>query len=140
MVERQLLSDLSMVYAGYFVSLTDQGKMEDALRAIERARGRVEVQALAHREVVVPGEQDAGQVRLTNLNVQLLNTDDPKARRDVLAAIYSTEQQLADDSSAMDVPPTPVPLSELQRDLQASELFVEYVLARSALLCARNHA
>jgi CHAT domain-containing protein len=29
----------------------------------------------------------------------------------------------------MDIPPTPVQLSELQRDLQASELFVEYVLA-----------
>ena len=129
MVERQLLSDLSMVYAGYFVSLTDQGKMEDAFRAIERARGRVEVQALAHHAVIEPGQSDAGQVRLTSLNVQLLNADDPKARRDVLAAIYSTEQQLTGDSSAMDVPPTPVPLSELQRDLQASELFVEYVLA-----------
>jgi CHAT domain-containing protein len=129
MVERQLLSDLSMVYAGYFVSLTDQGKVEDAFRAIERARGRVEVQALAHHAVIEPGQSDAGQVRLTSLNVQLLNADDPKARRDVLAAIYSTEQQLTDDSSAMDVPPTPVPLSELQRDLQASELFVEYVLA-----------
>jgi CHAT domain-containing protein len=129
MVERQLLSDLSMVYAGYFVSLTDQGKMEDAFRAIERARGRVEVQALAHHAVIEPGQSDAGQVRLTSLNVQLLNADDPKARRDVLAAIYSTEQQLTGDSSAMDIPPTPVQLSELQRDLQASELFVEYVLA-----------
>ena len=129
MVERQLLSDLSMVYAGYFVSLTDQGRMADAFRAIERARGRVEVQALARHEVIEPGQPDAGQVRLISLNVQLLNTDDPKARRDVLAAIYSTEQQLTGDSSAMDVPPTPVPLAELQHNLQSSELFVEYVLA-----------
>jgi CHAT domain-containing protein len=129
MVERQLLSDLSMVYAGYFVSLTDQGKMKDAFRAIERARGRVEVQALAHHAVIEPGQSDAGQVRLTSLNVQLLNADDAKTRSNILASIYAAEQQLSAGSSTMDIPPTPVQLSELQRDLQASELFVEYVLA-----------
>ena len=43
-VERQLLSDLSVVYAGYFVSLSDEGKLADAYRVIERARGRVEAQ------------------------------------------------------------------------------------------------
>ena len=129
MAERQLLSDLSMVYAGYFASLTDQGRMADAFRAIERARGRVEVQALARHEVIEPGQPDAGQARLTSLNVQLLNTDDAKARSSILASIYTAEQQLSADSSAMDVPPTPVPLAELQRDLQASELFIEYVLA-----------
>jgi tetratricopeptide (TPR) repeat protein len=129
MVERQLLSDLSMVYAGYFASLTDQGRMADAFRAIERARGRVEVQALAHHAVIEPGQPDAGQVRLTSLNVQLLNTDDANARSNILASIYAAEQQLSAGSSTMDIPPTPVQLSELQRDLQASELFVEYVLA-----------
>lgn len=129
MVERQLLSDLSMVYAGYFASLTDQGQMTDAFRAIERARGRVEVQALAHREVVAPGEQDAGEARLTKLDVQLLNTNDPEARSNILAAIYTTEQQLTGGASAMDVPPTPVPLYELQHDLRPSELLIEYVLA-----------
>ncbi|MFP5205379.1 MAG: CHAT domain-containing protein [Acidobacteriota bacterium] len=129
MVERQLLTDLSMVYAGYFVSLTDQRRMADAFRAIERARGRVEVQALAHHEVIEPGQPDAGQVRLTGLNVQLLNEDDPEARSNILAAIYTTEQQLTGGASAMDVPPTPVPLSELQHDLRPSELLIEYVLA-----------
>lgn len=129
MVERQLLSDLSTVYAGYFVSLTDQGRMADAFLAIERARGRVEAQTLAHHEVIAPGEPDAPQARLTSLNVQLLNTDAPKARSRILAAVYATEQQLPGGASAIDVPPTPVPLAELQRDLRSSELLVEYVLA-----------
>ncbi len=128
MVERQLLSDLSMVYAGYFMSLTDQGRMADAFRAIERARGRVEVETLTHHEVLEPGQPDDSQARLTRLNVQLLNTDDSKARSNILASIYAAEQQLNADSSAMDIPPTPVPLSELQRDLRPSELLVEYVL------------
>ena len=111
MVERQLPSDPSMVYAGYFVSLTNQGRMADAFRTIERARGRVEVQALAHHEVVTPGEPDTGEARLTRLDVQLLNTDDSNARSNILAAIYTTEQQLTGGSLTMDVPPTPVPLS-----------------------------
>lgn len=130
MVERQLLSDLSTVYAGYFVSLTNQGRMADAFRAIERARGRVEAQALAHHEVIAPGEPDAPQARLTSLNVQLLNTDAPKARSSILASIYATEQQLPGGAaSAIDIPPNPVPLADLQRDLRPSELLVEYVLA-----------
>ena len=126
MVERQLLNDLSMVYAGYFVSLTDQGRMTDAFRAIERARGRVEVQALAHHTVIEPGNRE---MRLTSLDVQLLNTDDAKARSNILASIYTAEQQLCADSSAMDIPPQLVPLTDLQRDLRPSELLVEYVLA-----------
>ncbi len=129
MVERQLLNDLSTVYAGYFVSLTNQGRMADAFRAIERARGRVEAQTLAHHEVIAPGEPDAPQARLTSLNVQLLNTDDPKVRSSILAAIYTAEQQLPGGASAIDIPPKPVPLAELQRDLRPSELLVEYVLA-----------
>ncbi len=129
MVERQLLSDLSTIYAGYFVSLTNQGRMADAFQAIERARGRVEAQALAHHDVLVPGEPDAAQIRLTSLNVRLLNSDDPKTRSTILAAIYSAEQQLPGGASSIDVPPAPVPLAELRRDLRPSELLVEYVLA-----------
>jgi hypothetical protein len=78
-IERQLLSDLSVIYAGYFVSLSDQGKLEDAFRVIERARGRVEADALTHHEVIVPHEPAPAEQQLTKLNVQLLDTDDGAA-------------------------------------------------------------
>ena len=65
-----------MVYAGYFVSLSDQGKLADAFRVIERARGRVEAQALAHHEVIPPHEPNPAEQHLTSLNVELLDTDD----------------------------------------------------------------
>ena len=129
MVERQLLSDLSVVYAGYFASLCNQGRMADALRAIERARGRVEARALSHHEVVTPHEPTPAEFRLTKLNLQLLDTDDPKARGHLLDAIYTTELQLNPAPSEYDAPPDPVPLNRLQSDLLPSELFVEYVLA-----------
>jgi tetratricopeptide (TPR) repeat protein len=128
MVERQLLSDLSTVFAGYSASLCDQGRFSDAFRVIERARGRLEAQALSHHDVVVPHEPSAVELHLTKLNLQLLETDDPSARGHILEAIYTTEQQLSSEPPADDTPPSPVPLTNLQRDLRQSELFVEYVL------------
>ena len=127
-VERQLLNDMSAVYAGYFASLSDQGRTEDAFRAIERARGRIEAQGLAHHEIIPPHEPSAAEQRLTRLNVELLNTDGPTARAHVLDAIYATEQQLGGDPDANDPPPIPVTVRELQRELSASEVLIEYVL------------
>ena len=97
-VERQLLDDLSMVYAGYFASLCDQGRIGDAFRAIERARGRVEAQGLTHHEIVAPHLPGAAEKELTALNVKLLDTDDSASRAHILDSIYSTELQLSDSS------------------------------------------
>lgn len=127
-VERQLLNDLSTVYAGYFACLSDQGRTDDAFRAIERARGRVEAQGLAHHEIVVPHQPSAAEEELTKLNVELLNSDDAASRAHILEAIYGAEQQLGTDPESNDPPPNPVKLRELQLNLSATELLVEYVL------------
>jgi CHAT domain-containing protein len=129
MVERQLLDDLSVVYAGYFASLSSQGKLADAFRVIERARGRIEAQALSHHAVIPPHAPSPAELQLTSLNVRLLDTDNPSARGRILNAIYTTEQQLGTDDRDIDTPPVPVTLSRLEQDLHPSELFVEYVLA-----------
>jgi CHAT domain-containing protein len=127
-VERQLLADLSKVYSGYFEFLCDQGKTADAFRVIERARGRVEAQSLAHHEVLIPHEPNPAEQQLSKLNIDLLNTDDSTARGRILDSIYDTELQLDTDSTAEDKAPEPVDLGQLQRELRPSELFVEYVL------------
>jgi len=128
-VERQLLTDLSSVYSGYFISLINQGRLADAFRVIERAHGRVEAQALAHHEVIPPHQPSPAEQHLTQLNLELLSTDNSTARRHLLDLIFSTEQQLSTGLRMDDAPLTPVPLGELQRDLHASELLLEYVLA-----------
>jgi CHAT domain-containing protein len=141
MVERQLLSDLGVVYAGYFVSLRDQRRVADAFRVIERARGRIEAQALSHHDAIVPHAPGPAEVRLTSLNVQLLDTEGSAARDQILDTIYTTEQQIGTDEKEVDTPPDPVPLDKLQRDLRPSELFIEYVLAEPqshALAVTRN--
>jgi CHAT domain-containing protein len=127
-VERQLLADLSKVYSGYFEFLSDQGRTADAFRVIERARGRVEAQSLAHHEILAPHESSPVEQRLTKLNIDLLNTDDSTARSHILDSIYETELQLDSDSTARDKAPAPVELRQLQRQLRSSELLVEYVL------------
>ena len=129
LVESQLLTDLSSIYSGYFVSLSNQGRLPDAFRVIERARGRVEAQALAHHEVIPPHQPSPVEERLTELNLELLNTDNLTARGHILSAIFSTEQQLSTDSEVDDAPLTPVALGGLQHDLRTSELLLEYVLA-----------
>jgi len=131
MVERQLLTELSTVYAGYFATLTEQGRLADAFQVIERARGRVEAQLLAHHEIIAPHQPGPAELRLTKLNLELLDTNDAAARAPILNAIYATEQQLGEHSPADFAPPAPVPLKRLQSDLMPSELFIEYVLANS---------
>lgn len=141
-VERQLLADLSVVYAGYFASLSNSGRIADAFHVIERARGRVEAESLAHHDVIVPHEPNAAEQQLTKLNVELLNSDDSAARGHLLNAIYAVEQELPATSSAGRAP-QPVPLLQLQHELGATELFVEYVLSEPqsyALAVTRNSA
>jgi CHAT domain-containing protein len=127
-VERQLLADLSKVYSGYFEFLSDQGRTADAFRVIERARGRVEAQSLAHHEIIVPHDPSPAEQQLSKLNIELLNTDNSEARAHILDSIYETELQLDSDSNAGDKAPEPVDLRELQRELRPSELLIEYVL------------
>jgi CHAT domain-containing protein len=125
-VERQLLGDLSAVYSGYFATLSRQRRIGDAFRVIERARGRVEAQGLSDHALVVPQQPTPADLRLTALNLQLLDTDDPGKRSSVLDEIYTAEQQLSDRVSQK--VPRPISLSALQADLSPSDLFIEYVL------------
>jgi CHAT domain-containing protein len=126
MVERILLSDLSTVYAGYFETLSSQGRIADAFREIERARGRVEAQGLSRHDLVIPHDPTPAELRLTNLNLQLLDTDDLARRTDILEDIYTAEQQV--NGYASERVPTPIALEALQKDLPPSELLIEYVL------------
>ena len=53
-VERELITSLQQVYAGYFDSLCAQNKFAEAFRIIEKARGRIEAQSLEHVEASTP--------------------------------------------------------------------------------------
>jgi hypothetical protein len=93
---------------------------------IERARGRVEAQGLSDHALVVPRQPTPADLRLTALNLKLLDTDDPVKRSGVLDEIYTAEQQLGDQANR-NAPP-PASLNIVQEDLSPDDLFIEYVL------------
>src|ERR1700687_5738460 len=84
-------------------------------RAIERARGRVEAQALEDHEPVALHEPSTAEKLLTNLNLRLLDTDDIGSRQNILQTIYDTEQQINPSFKPDHFSTEPVDLSVLQR-------------------------
>lgn len=128
-VQRQLLSEMSDIYSAYFASLCRQSHYDDALRVLEKVRGRLEAEALQHHSsqplhAPTPQEQE-----LTRLNVALIDTDDPKKRDDLMSAIYETEISLGPSKLAAVSIVHPVSLPQLQRVLSQDQLLIEYVLA-----------
>ena len=129
-VERQMLSESSEVYSGYFASLCDQARFDDALGILEQVRGRIEAEALEHQapesaHVPTPEEQ-----QLTRLNIALINANDPKSRAAITNEIYSTELRISPSTFTQAAIDHPVKLRELQRSLAPHAVLIEYVLAQ----------
>ena len=139
-VERQLISEMSNVYSGYFSNLCAQHRYNEALQILDNVRGRVEADALQHHvsqpvHPVTPEERE-----LTRLNVLLVNTDDPASRALIASAIYNTELGMTSSLISKETITHPVTLSELQKSLGPKALLVEYVLAeRASYVLAITH-
>ena len=141
-VERELLTALSRVYSGDFELLLSERKFSQAFDVIEKARGRIETQSLEHHAALDPHPPTLQEQRITELNLKLINSDDPSARRQLAQALYDAELQLDDSSPAGQTATRPVPLTTLQRNLRSSELVIEYVLdkPRSYVLAITRHS
>jgi CHAT domain-containing protein len=131
-VQRQLLSEMSDVYSGYFASLCAQKRYDEALQVLENVRGRVETEALLHHANELVHEPNAEEKELTKLNLSLIDTDDPASRAAITSAIYTTELGMSPSSLAQETITHPVHLKELQQGLSPNELVIEYVLAEPA--------
>ena len=138
-VERLVLANMGDVYSGYFASLCAQKKYDSAFRTLEEARGRVEAEALQGRENVPPHAPTADEVRLTKLNLALIDSDDPKTRAQITDAIYDTELKIDTASLEGQTATHPIALKQLQHDLSDSDLIVEYVACRTALPSVGHH-
>ena len=143
-VERELLTALSHVYSGDFELLSRERKFPQAFDVIEKARGRVEAQSLEHHAVLEPHQPTVQEQQITELNLRLIDSDDPSARRQLAQALYDAELQLDDSSPAGQTAIHPVPLNTLQRGLRPSELVIEYVLDKPrsyalAIMCHSVH-
>jgi CHAT domain-containing protein/tetratricopeptide (TPR) repeat protein len=128
-IERYLLAEMSDVYSGYFASLCAQKHYNEALQMLEKVRGRIETEALEHHTSQPVHAPTPEERELTELNVALINTDDPARREALTSAIYNTELRISPSALTQQTIAHPVRLSELQRSLSAKALLIEYVLA-----------
>ena len=128
-IQRQLLTEMSDVYSGYFASLCTQKQYNEALNTLEKGRGRVEAEALQHHSSQTVHLETAGEKELTRLNIALVNADNAQQRQFLTDAIYSTELRTGPSSLAQQSIANPVHLAKLQHDLPAHTLLIEYVLA-----------
>ena len=127
-IERDLIAQLGTVYSGYFNLLCDQKRYPEAFHVLEKARGRIEGQALTH-QAIDPAHLSSAEKSLALLNTQLLQTDDPSKRSQLLGNISTTEARFDNSALAERTAISPVALTELQRDLGDQELVLEYSLA-----------
>ena len=128
-IERYLLAEMSDVYSGYFASLSAEKHYDQALQVLEKVRGRIETEAIEHHASQPVHAPTPDERELTELNVALINTDDPAKRAALTSAIYSTELKISPSALTQQTIEHPVPLKELQRSLHANTLLIEYVLA-----------
>ena len=93
-VERELMSELSDLYSGYFGLLASDDRLPEAFAVIERAHGRLEAESLWY-DKLKPAETESPQERVVNsLELQLLDAVDQKQRSALLSRIYDAEQKL----------------------------------------------
>ncbi len=131
-VQRELISEMSDVYSGYFAALCQQKRYNEALQVLDNVRGRIEADALEHHSYEPVHPPTPAERELTRLNVSLINTDDPAQRTVIANAIYTTELGMAPSLIAKESITHPVKLPELQRSLGPNALLLEYVLAKPA--------
>ncbi len=133
-IQRHLIAAMSDVYSGYFASLCNQHRYDEALQILDNVRGRAEAQALQHRLSVAVHEPTDEEKTLTRLNLSLINADDTATRAAINSAIYTTE--LFEKPTQLDIAREsithPVKLAKLQKSLGPQALLVEYVLAEPA--------
>ena len=127
-IERDLIAQLGNVYSGFFNLLCNQNRYSEAFHVLEKARGRIEGQALEHHQAIDPTHLSSAEQSLALLNTQLLQTDDPSKRSQLLGNISTTESRFDKSALAERTAISPVALAELQRDLAGQEVVLEYSL------------
>jgi CHAT domain-containing protein len=128
-VERELLTQLGLVYTGYFDSLSKSGDLAGAFGVVEKARGRIEAQALEDHALVQPHEVTPAEQYITHLNLQLVESDQPAMTAELEEEIDRAEPRNDRLMLASIAAKRPFTLQAVQQHLGPDELVLEYVLA-----------
>lgn len=128
-LEQDVLTELGVVYTGYFNALSRRGDLAGAFEAVEKARGRIEAQALEDHALETPHPPTDHEDRITQLNLKLLGADNAAAVNQVETALQETEAKADRPALATRTATRPFSLRDVERHLKPGELVLEYVLA-----------
>lgn len=140
--ESSVLSAMSSIYLGDFVLAARTGDAPTAFSIIERARRRTAADMLRNHSVIkdeTPAEHKVKD-QIAALQLQLMRSDDPKARAKLLDSLLVAEETFRYDTEllrpALHLLSTErVTLAQFQRSLQPHESLLEYVLAEPNAFC-----
>lgn len=140
--QARLVGVMSDLYTRHFALAVDRLRdPEKAFRIIERARGRALADVLRTYAVDRPTPTPADLARqetISRLQLRLLSATDVSQRQALLAALWEAEQRASapvDAARLARAAHTTADIRTLQRQLQSSELLLEYVLAEPQSFC-----
>lgn len=138
-LKKSVLAAMSEVYLGHFRLAAHEKDFPKAYNVIEEIRGRVAADRLRatgadHRP---PPAVAAAERSLALLQMQLLDTSNPRQRQRISDALTESEQETTFDeestfSTYLRQRPT---LAEMQRVLAPNEMVLEYVIGDAESFC-----
>jgi CHAT domain-containing protein len=140
--ESSMVSAMSSIYLGDFTLAARAGDAATAFSIIERARGRTAADMLRNHSAK-KHETPAGHAleeQISALQLQLMQSDDPKARTKLLDNLLVAEEEFRYDNEllrpALHLLSTQrVTLAQFQQSLEPDESLLEYVLAEPRAFC-----
>ncbi|WP_263357700.1 CHAT domain-containing protein [Acidicapsa ligni] len=128
-VERDLITQLGVVYTSYYRSLAGEGDLAGAFEVVERERGRVEAHALEDHALVLPHPISPVEQKISDLNVKLIESDEPAITLQLEEALRTANLSSDNTTLAMRAARRPFSVASVQNHLESGELVLEYVLA-----------
>ena len=138
-----LAGAMSETYLHHFELEVRQGKVEQALNVLERVRGRTAAALLENK--ISFNSNESGETRaleegLSDLQLRLMRSENPKERTALLDQLVEHERRLElTRTDRRESKPgwfqKPAPLKAVQSSLRPDELLVEYVLSEPHSYC-----
>ena len=140
-LKKSVLAAMSEVYLGHFRLAAHENDFAKAYNVIEEVRGRVAADRLRakrqdHRQLP---DIAASERRLALLQMQLLDTSNPRERQRISDTLTESEQEITFDEEStyrahLRQRPT---LADIQRLLAPNEIILEYVIGDVESFCLR---